>query len=54
MGCRMVISSDSHFSGNLGKMDFGIQQLRRAWLTTEHVLNARGAEEFLAGLRQRP
>jgi len=54
MGCRIVISSDSHFSGNLGKMDFGIQQLRRAWLTAEHVLNTRGAEAFLAALRQRP
>ena len=54
MGCRMVISSDSHFSGNLGEMDFGVQQLRRAWLTAEHVLNTRGADDFLAALRQRP
>ncbi|HXE06121.1 MAG TPA: PHP domain-containing protein, partial [Bryobacteraceae bacterium] len=54
MGCRIVISSDSHFSGNLGEMDFGVQQLRRAWLTAEHVLNTRGAEAFLAALRQRP
>lgn len=54
MGCRIVINSDSHFGGNLGKMDFGIQQLRRAWLEPEHVLNTRGAQEFLAGLRKRP
>lgn len=54
MGCRIVINSDSHFSGNLGKMDFGVQQLRRAWLTAEDVLNTRSAEEFLARLRKRP
>ncbi|MGH9588794.1 MAG: DNA polymerase/3'-5' exonuclease PolX [Terracidiphilus sp.] len=54
MGCRIVISSDSHFGANLGKMEFGLQQLRRAWLGPEHLLNTRGAEEFLAGLRKRP
>lgn len=54
IGCRIVISSDSHFSGNLGKMDFGVQQLRRAWLGPEDVLNTRSAEEFLDGLRKRP
>ncbi|HEV2325039.1 MAG TPA: DNA polymerase/3'-5' exonuclease PolX [Terracidiphilus sp.] len=53
MGCRMVISSDSHFSGNLGRMDYGVQQLRRAWLGPQDVLNTRNAEEFLAGLRRR-
>ena len=53
MGCRIVISSDSHFSGNLGKMGYGVQQLRRAWLTAEDVLNTHSAEEFLAGLRKR-
>ena len=54
MGCKIAMSSDSHFSGNLGKMDYGVQQLRRAWLTAEDVLNTRSAEEFLAGLRKRP
>ncbi|HEV2134969.1 MAG TPA: DNA polymerase/3'-5' exonuclease PolX [Terracidiphilus sp.] len=54
MGCRIVISSDSHFSGNLGKMDFGIEQLKRAWLGPEDVLNTRSGDEFLAGLRKRP
>ena len=54
MGCRIVISSDSHFGSNLGKMHFGLQQLRRAWLGAEHVLNTRTAEEFLAALRKRP
>jgi DNA polymerase (family 10) len=54
LGCRIVISSDSHFSGNLGKMHYGVQQLRRAWLTAEDVLNTRSTDDFLTGLRKRP
>jgi DNA polymerase (family 10) len=54
LGCRIVINSDSHDARNLGKMGYGIRQLRRAWLTPEDVLNTRGPEEFLAGLRPRP
>jgi DNA polymerase (family 10) len=54
MGCRIVMSSDSHDSRNLGKMGYGATQLRRAWLTAEDVLNTRDAEGFLEGLRARP
>ena len=54
LGCRIVMSSDSHDSRNLGKMGYGVKQLRRAWLTAEDVLNTREAEGFLAGLRARP
>ncbi len=54
LGCKIVISSDSHDCRNLGKMDYGVKQLRRAWLTAEDVLNTRDAEGFLAGLRGRP
>jgi DNA polymerase (family 10) len=54
LGCRIVMSSDSHDSRNLGKMVYGIKQLRRAWLTAEDVLNTRHAEGFLGGLRPRP
>ncbi|HEY1649182.1 MAG TPA: DNA polymerase/3'-5' exonuclease PolX [Terracidiphilus sp.] len=54
LGCRIVINSDSHDARNLGKMDYGIRQLRRAWLTPEDVLNTSGPEAFLAGLRPRP
>ena len=52
MGCRIVMSSDSHDSRNLGKMGYGMTQLRRAWLTKEDVLNTRDAEGFLSGLRR--
>ena len=54
MGCRIVINSDSHDCRNLGKMGFGVQQLRRAWLEAADVLNTREPEEFLADLRKRP
>ncbi|WP_298107935.1 DNA polymerase/3'-5' exonuclease PolX [Bradyrhizobium sp.] len=54
MGCRIVMSSDSHDARNLGKMNYGVMQLRRAWLAPEDILNTRDAEGFLAGLRARP
>jgi len=54
LGCRIVMSSDSHWSENLGKMGYGAMQLRRAWLMAEDVLNTRNAKDFLAGLRPRP
>ena len=54
LGCRIVISSDSHDARNLGKMDYGVRQLRRAWLTAGDVLNTLGPKEFLAALRARP
>jgi len=53
MGCKIVISSDSHDSRNLGKMGYGVKQLRRAWLEAGDVLNTRDAEGFLACLRAR-
>jgi DNA polymerase (family 10) len=54
LGCRIVISSDSHDARNLGKMGYGVKQLRRAWLGPGDVLNTLGADEFLAALRPRP
>jgi DNA polymerase (family 10) len=54
LGCKIVMSSDSHDSRNLGKMGYGAKQLRRAWLTPEDVLNTREAGGFLVGLRARP
>jgi DNA polymerase (family 10) len=53
LGCRIVMSSDSHDSRNLGKMSYGVRQLRRAWLTKEDVLNTREAKGFLAAVRPR-
>lgn len=54
LGCRVVISTDAHTTSVIGRMEYGIRQLRRAWLTAEDVLNTRDAGGFLAGLRARP
>jgi DNA polymerase (family X) len=54
MGCRIVINTDSHHTSHLEKMRYGVEQLRRAWLEKENVLNTRPAVDFLAGLRARP
>ncbi|HUV70345.1 MAG TPA: DNA polymerase/3'-5' exonuclease PolX [Terracidiphilus sp.] len=53
LGCRITIDSDSHDSRNLGKMAYGLRQLRRAWLGPADVLNTLEAEELLAALRPR-
>ena len=54
LGCRIVVNSDSHDARNLGKMDYGVRQLRRAWLGPQDVLNTLEADAFLEALRPRP
>ena len=53
LGCKIVINSDSHDARNLGKLEYGLRQLRRAWLGPDDVLNTLGAQDFLAALRPR-
>jgi DNA polymerase (family 10) len=53
LGCNIVINTDSHHISHLDAMQYGIRQLRRAWLTKADVLNTRPVEEFLAALRPR-
>ncbi len=53
LGCKVVISTDAHTTAGVGRMEYGISQLRRAWLAPEDVLNTREAEAFHAGLRPR-
>ena len=40
-GLKLVIDSDGHEVGALGYVELGVGQARRAWLTTEDVLNTR-------------
>jgi DNA polymerase (family 10) len=54
LGCRIVINTDAHHTSHLAKMRYGIEQLRRAWLTKQDVLNALVASEFLRALRPKP
>jgi DNA polymerase (family 10) len=53
LGCKIVIDSDSHYARNLGKMEYGLRQLRRAWLGPQDVLNTLDVDDFLAALRPR-
>ncbi len=54
LGCKIIINTDAHAIDELDYMEFGITQLRRAWLTAEDVVNtASSADEFLARLRAR-
>ena len=53
LGCRIVISTDAHDTRHLAKMEYGLRQLRRAWLTQSDVLNTLPAKKFLAALRTR-
>ncbi|HWG21568.1 MAG TPA: DNA polymerase/3'-5' exonuclease PolX [Terracidiphilus sp.] len=53
LGCKIVINTDAHDTRTLGKMSYGIRQLRRAWLEPKDVLNTLAPEEFLAALRPR-
>ncbi len=53
LGCKLVINTDAHYVSTLGKMNYGIRQLRRAWLEPKDILNTLGPDEFLAALRPR-
>ncbi|MGD0627928.1 MAG: DNA polymerase/3'-5' exonuclease PolX [Terracidiphilus sp.] len=53
LGCKIVIDSDSHDARNLGKMEYGLRQLKRAWLGPGDVLNTLQADAFIAALRPR-
>ncbi|HEU5341219.1 DNA polymerase/3'-5' exonuclease PolX [Edaphobacter sp.] len=55
LGCKIVVDTDAHATGELDQMRYGITQLRRAWLTAADVLNTRAtAKTFLKELRPRP
>ena len=55
LGCRISINTDAHATAEMDYMQFGVTQLRRAWLTAKDVVNtAESAEEFLGRLRARP
>ena len=53
-GVRVVISTDSHSTGNLQYIKYGVLTARRGWLTKADVLNTLPPQEFLAALRPKP
>jgi DNA polymerase (family 10) len=52
LGCKISVNTDAHSTDELDLIDFGIVQLRRAWLTAADVLNTLPVDEFLARLRR--
>ena len=52
-GAKFVINTDSHATGQLGLMRFGVATARRAWLSPADVLNCLPLDELLAQLAAR-
>src|SRR5712691_5618123 len=50
-GVKVVISTDSHNTGNLAFIRYGVTMARRGWLEKKDVINTLPATEFLAALR---
>ncbi len=53
-GVKVVISTDSHSTGNLSFIRYGVTMARRGWLEKKDVINTLPAAEFLAALRPKP
>ena len=51
-GVKIVISTDAHSKSAFGRLKWGVQMARRAWLTKDDVLNTRNVEDFRASLRR--
>jgi DNA polymerase (family 10) len=51
-GLRLTISSDSHRIPELGNVEYGVAQARRAWLTADDVVNTRPWREVEKLLRR--
>jgi DNA polymerase (family 10) len=53
LSCKISTNSDAHSTDELDLMEFGIVQLRRAWLTPADVLNALPVDEFLVRVQRK-
>jgi DNA polymerase (family 10) len=51
-GVKIVISTDAHSRTAFGRLKWGIQMARRAWLTKNDVLNTKNVDDFRASLRR--
>jgi DNA polymerase (family X) len=54
LGTKIVINTDSHHTSDMDAIQYGIRQLRRAWLRKEDVLNTLPVSDFLSSLRKKP
>lgn len=46
-GVPIMISTDAHHIDELGLMQYGVEQARRAWLTADDVLNTKPLKEMM-------
>ena len=53
-GVKVVISTDSHNTGNLAFIRHGVTMARRGWLEKKDVINTLPTEQFLESLREKP
>jgi DNA polymerase (family 10) len=53
-GVKVVISTDSHNTGNLAFIRHGVIMARRGWLEKKDVINTMPTEQFLEKLRPKP
>ncbi len=51
-GCKIAVNTDAHSTVDLDQIEFGLVQLRRAWLTAADVLNTLPVEKLVASLRR--
>jgi DNA polymerase (family X) len=50
-GVKTVINTDAHHTSHMEKMQYGILQARRAWLTKDDVLNTLPADKFAKAMK---
>lgn len=50
-GVKIVINTDSHHTSHMEKIRFGVLQARRAWLTSQDVLNTLPPEKFAKAMK---
>jgi DNA polymerase (family 10) len=47
LGVPLVISTDSHSTGGLEKLRYGVAMARRGWCEAKHILNTMPLEDFM-------
>ncbi len=52
LGCKIVINTDAHSTGQLDLMPYGIHTARRAWLRRTDVMNTRPLNDLLGLLKR--
>ncbi len=53
MKVKMAISTDSHSTGNLKNMKYGIGQARRGWLEKDDVLNTLSLDDLVKVVKKK-